>query len=106
MKAVFVELPAFERNRSQYMSDENFSEFQQELMLNPTAGEVVQGTGGLRKVRFQDVSGGLGVIYYWWLKESEFLLFTVYDKGEMDDLTPDQRKKLSELLKRFKASRK
>ena len=112
MKAVFVELPAFERNRAQYMSDENFSDFQQELMLNPKAGEVIQGTGGLRKVRFQDASrgkgkrGGLRVIYYWWLKESEFLLFTVYDKGEMDDLSPDQRKKLSELLKQFKASRK
>lgn len=112
MKAVFVELPAFERNRSQYMSDKNFSDFQQELMLNPTAGEVIQGTGGLRKVRFQDSSrgkgkrGGLRVIYYWWLKESEFLLFTVYGKGEMDDLTSDQRKTLAGLLKRFKASRK
>lgn len=112
MEAVFVELPAFERNRSKYMSDENFSDFQQELMLNPTAGEVIQGTGGLRKVRFQDSSrgkgkrGGLRIIYYWWLKESEFLLFTVYGKGEMDDLTPEQRKKLAELLKKFKAVRK
>lgn len=111
MKAVFVELPAFERNRPQYMNDENFSDFQQELMLNPTAGEVIQGTGGLRKVRFQDSSrgkgkrGGLRVIYYWWLKGAEFLLFTVYDKGEMDDLTPDQRKKLAEFLKQFKAGR-
>ena len=41
MKAVFVELPAFERNRAQYMSDENFSDFQQKLMLNPQAGEVL-----------------------------------------------------------------
>jgi len=112
MKAVFVELPAFEHNRPRYMSDENFLDFQQELMLNPTAGEVIQGTGGLRKVRFQDSSrgkgkrGGLRVIYYWWLKGSEFLLFTVYDKGEMDDLTPGQRKKLAEMLKRFKAGRK
>jgi len=112
MKAVFVELPAFERHRSQYMSDENFSDFQQELLLNPKAGEVIQGTSGLRKVRFQDASrgrgkrGGLRVIYYWWLKESEFLLFTVYGKGEIGDLTPEQRKKLAELLKQFKAGRK
>ena len=41
MKAVFVELPAFERNRARYMSDENFLDFQQELMLNPQAGEVI-----------------------------------------------------------------
>lgn len=112
MKAVFVELPAFERNRSQYMNDENFSDFQQELLINPKAGEVIQGTGGLRKVRFQDTNrgkgkrGGLRIIYYWWLKESEFLLFSVYNKGEMDDLTTEQCKKLAELLKRFKAGRK
>ena len=51
MKALFVELPPFERYREQYMDDAAFSAFQAELIKNPEAGDVIAGTGGLRKVR-------------------------------------------------------
>lgn len=66
---------------------------------------MIEGTGGLRKLRHADARrgkgkrGGLRVIYYWWLGGSQFWLFTVYDKDEADDLTPDQRKVLRQLLK-------
>lgn len=70
MKAVFIELPAFERHRKNYLDDDAFSRLQDALMDNPEAGEVMEGTGGLRKVRFADSRrakgkrGGLRVIYY------------------------------------------
>ena len=70
MKAVFVELPAFERYRADYLDDAAFGALQQALMKNPGAGEVIEGTGGLRKTRFADARrakgkrGGLRVIYY------------------------------------------
>ena len=51
MKATFIELPPFERHRQSYLNDESFREFQQMLMKNPEAGDVIEGTGGLRKVR-------------------------------------------------------
>ena len=44
MKAIFVELPPFERHRQDYLSDENFLEFQKTLMQNPEAGDVIEGT--------------------------------------------------------------
>ena len=75
------------------------------LMKNPEAGDMIEGTGGLRKVRFADEKrgkgkrGGLRVIYYWWLSGKQFWLFTVYNKDEMDDLTAAQCKILNELLK-------
>ena len=50
MKATFVELPALERHRPKYLDDAGFSELQSELMRNPEAGDVIEGTGGLRKV--------------------------------------------------------
>lgn len=50
MKAVFVELPAFERHRENYLDDRGFSALQRDLMKNPEAGEVIEGTGGLRKM--------------------------------------------------------
>ncbi len=104
MKAVFVELPPFERLRANYLDDEAYRAMQNELMLNPHAGDVIEGTGGLRKLRQPDPRrgkgkrGGLRVIYYWWLGGEQFWLFTVYDKDQADDLTPEQRKVVKRLL--------
>ncbi|MEQ1536867.1 MAG: toxin [Burkholderiaceae bacterium] len=105
MKATFVELPLFERIRKDYLDDDAYSDLQQELMSNPEAGDMIEGTGGLRKLRQSDPRrgkgkrGGLRVIYYWWLGEDQFLLFTVFDKDEADDLTPDVKKILKQRLK-------
>lgn len=113
MKAVFIELPAFERYRGSYFDDDGLSQLQGVLMANPEAGDVIEGTGGLRKLRFGDVRrgkgkrGGLRVIYYYWAGGPEFWLFAVYDKNEMDDLHSRQRAALKEFLKgELKARRK
>ena len=106
MKATFVELPPFERVRQSYLDDAAYRQLQDELMANPEAGDVIEGTGGLRKLRQPDPRrgkgkrGGLRVIYYWWLGGDQFWLFSVYDKDQADDLTPEQRKVLKQLLKR------
>lgn len=112
MKATFVELPPFERVRKDYMDDEAYRLMQLELMNNPTAGDVIEGTGGLRKLRQADPRrgkgkrGGLRVIYYWYLGGEQFWLFTVYDKDQADDLTPAQQKVLKQLLKTELQNRK
>lgn len=87
MKALFIELPAFERYRQDYLDDQEFRDFQNLLMENPEAGDIIEGTGGLR------------VIYYWWSTGKKFWLFTIYSKDEKDDLTPAQKKVLKELIK-------
>lgn len=75
------------------------------LLKGPEAGDMIEGTGGLRKLRFADARrgkgkrGGLRVIYYWWQAGSQFWLYTLYDKGERDDLSPQQRKILRTMLK-------
>lgn len=105
MKAVFVELPAFERNRASYLTDDEFKSLQERLMKNPEAGDMIEGTGGLRKVRHGDprrgkgTRGGLRIIYYWWSGGPQFWLFTLYDKDEMENLTPKQKALLKQLLK-------
>lgn len=69
MKATFIELPAFARNRSEYLDDDAFKDIQQMLLQSPDAGDVIKNTGGLRKIRFGDATrgkgkrGGLRVIY-------------------------------------------
>ena len=105
MKAVFVELPAFERYRADYLDDAAFAGLQQALMKDPEAGDVIEGTGGLRKMRFADARrgkgkrGGLRVVYYCWGAGVQFWLYTLYDKDEMADLTPKQRKALKVMIK-------
>lgn len=105
MKAVFIELPAFERHRGDYLDDDGFRQLQMALMANPEAGDVIEGTGGLRKLRFGDSRrskgkrGGLRVIYYFWTGGPQFWLFTLYDKDEASDLTSRQRTLLKEHLK-------
>ncbi len=112
MKALFVELPAFQRHRSEYLDDEAFSALQAVLMADPEAGDVIRDTGGLRKVRFADsrrgkgTRGGLRIIYYWWMPGPQFWLFTLYGKGEVSDLTAEQRKVVREVLKAELKARK
>lgn len=104
MKATFVELPPFQRLRDEYFDDASFKALQTVLMQDPDAGDVIKGTGGLRKIRHADERrgkgkrGGLRVIYFWKSLDDQFWLFTVYDKDEEDDLTADQRKLLKQRL--------
>lgn len=106
MDALFIELPVFQKHRSDYLNDDLFHRLQQELLQNPVAGDVVEGTGGLRKIRVVDERrhkgkrGGLRVIYYWWSGFDQFWLFTLYGKNEQDDLTPQQKTLLKEMLHR------
>ena len=98
-------MPAFAKYRSDYLDDEGFRSLQHLLLKNPEAGDVIEGTGGLRKMRFADTRrgkgkrGGLRVIYYGWSSGGQFWLFTLYDKDEMDDLSAKEKKLLKEMLK-------
>lgn len=111
MKAVFVELPAFARHRADYLDDEGFRGLQNAMMANPEAGDTIEGTGGLRKMRHPDPRrgkgkrGGLRLIYFWWEAGRQFWLFAIYDKDEMDDLTPGECRRLKERIKLELASR-
>jgi mRNA-degrading endonuclease RelE of RelBE toxin-antitoxin system len=104
MRAVFVELPPFERHRPDYLSDEAFRALQALLMQMPETGDVIQGTGGLRKLRFGDERrqkgkrGGIRVIYYWWARGMQCWLFTLYGKDVQDDLSAEQKRMLKTML--------
>lgn len=102
MKCIFVESKVFEKYRDEHLSDEEFRLFQSELMLNPKQGDVIQGTGGLRKVRVgskgKGKRGGSRVIYYFFDEKRCFYLLTIYGKSEMTDLTADQKKQLKAFM--------
>ena len=98
-------MPAFERVRERYLDDAAYSGLQDLLLLEPEFGDLIQGAGGLRKLRFRDTRrgkgkrGGLRVIYYYWSGKAEFWLFTVYDKNQVGDLAREQKDMMREQLK-------
>jgi hypothetical protein len=104
MYAAFVALAAFQRFRADYLDGDSYKELQQEMMRDPEAGDVIRDTGGLRKLCFADnrrgkgKRGGLRVIDYWNVADDQFWLFTLYDKDEAADLSPDQRARLKRRL--------
>jgi len=87
------------------LSDEEYREFQLYLAENPTAGDVIKETGGLRKVRWasggKGKRGGVRVIYYHKLSESQIRLLVIYKKGIKDDLSADERRALRALNERW-----
>ena len=97
-----VEMPAFTRRLTNLLDEDEYRQLQLALLCTPTLGRVIQGTGGLRKVRWslrgRGKSGGVRVIYYWARSETELLMLFIYAKDEQDDLTPEQKKQLKTIL--------
>lgn len=98
----FVETPIFTRRVRTLLEDEEYRRFQIALLLRPTAGPVIPGTHGLRKMRWgprgRGKRGGTRVIYYWEPAHATIYLLHVYAKNEQDDLTPAQRRTLARLV--------
>ena len=102
---IFIETPIFTEDLKGLLSDDEFSEFQKFLTNNPAAGDVIQQTGGLRKVRWaangKGKRGGVRVIYYHITADCQIRLLYIYRKGVQDDLTEEQKKILRKLNERW-----
>ena len=83
----------------------NMPSCQKHLANNPLAGDVIQQTGGLRKIRWagggKGKRGGVRVIYYHVTVDSQIRLLLIYKKGIQDDLTPEQKKVLRYINERW-----
>lgn len=74
------------------------------IAYEPTCGDVIPGSGGLRKVRVgregTGKRGGARVIYYFHDVDVPILLLALYAKNEKDDLTVAEKKELGTLAKK------
>lgn len=104
MQAIFFETRHFTACLPEYLNDDEYRELQQVLLENPMAGDVMPGTGGFRKMRWTDSRrgkgkrGGLRVIYYWIGQDRQIWMFAIYDKDEMVDLSPAEKKALKHAI--------
>jgi len=111
MRRTFVtvaEVDPFEATaRASGLTEEERADITLFLARHPTAGDVIPGTGGLRKVRFggkgKGKRGGYRTIHYYFDEENPVYLLAVYPKNQQIDLTPQQKARLSALSGQIKA---
>lgn len=103
MKRSFIELPIFKsRWEALGLNEKDLLRLQVELLADPKAGDVMQGTGGVRKMRFafehRGKSGGVRVIYVDFEVYEKIYLLTAYTKNEKDNLTKKERSEIKQLI--------
>lgn len=98
---VFIESPVFTKQVKELLPDSSYAELQQCLAAHPQMGDVISGTGGLRKVRWSaggaGKRGGARVIYYHVAARAQCRMLLVYRKGVKDDLTAAEKQVLRKL---------
>ena len=100
---IFIETSLFTKLLPGYLSDEEYRSLQWYLFEHPEAGNIIQGSGGIRKIRWlqegKGKRGGVRVIYYWKKSASEIWLLTIYAKNEKATILGHMLKKIAEEIK-------
>ena len=107
MNRTFIEVPIFTKKWKELgLSDDILRNLQNILLKDPKSGDVIQGTGGLRKIRIPlDNTGkrGGGRVLYVDVELKETIYFVnVYTKSEKEDLTEDEKKAFKAVIKILK----
>lgn len=107
MKRTFIEVPMFTKKwKALGLTDEDLRNLENVLLEDPKAGNTIQGTGGLRKIRIaldQHGKRGGGRVIYIDIELKETIYFiNVYTKNEKDDLTEDEKKAFKAVVKFLK----
>ncbi len=109
MDRLFVYSPLIEEVLAEFDNrDDLAKQIEDEILKNPEAGDIVQGTGGLRKIRLADPGrnkgrrGGLRVFFLDLPDKERTHLIYLLKKGEADDISPNEKQILKELVGRIK----
>ena len=108
MKLTFVETSVFTELIGDLLEDEDYRRMQENLLVHPTAGDVIVGTAGCRKLRWRvsgrkgGKSGGMRVIYYFRSAADQIIFLLAYDHRSVDNLTPSQKRQLADIVRQLK----
>lgn len=101
----FIETTIFTKQVQEHLSDDDYKELQEALILNPSAGSVIRGSGGLRKIRWHveasGKSGGVRVIYYWQNQKKLIYMMLMYRKNVQENLTQKELSALKKIMEVF-----
>ena len=92
----FVELASFARQAKGLLDDDDVQSLERKLIDNPKVGDVIAGTGGVRKLRIsargKGTRGGARVIYYFRAMRGRVYLIAAYAKSAKEDVTADDKR--------------
>lgn len=90
MRFTFIESPGFSSLLPDYLEDNEYAELQEYLCEQPDAGDLIRGSGGVRKVRWSRAgggkSGGVRVCYYAQTKAGLIFMLVIYAKSVRDSI--------------------
>lgn len=105
---LFIETPVFTKRVKSLLDDEAYRALQLKLMGTPEAGDLIEGTGGLRKIRVaakgHGTRGGARVIYYHFVSASQLAMLYIYPKNEEQELSSAKRSALRTIIENWKRS--
>ena len=97
-----VELTEFSSFAQKHLSTNELMDIVTHLSCNTTDGDLIQGTGGLRKLRWaakgKGKSGGVRIIYYFYSDEIPLFLITGFAKSEMANISQAAKNEYKKLL--------
>lgn len=103
MLITIIELPEYIRRAERLLDEEERNSLIYFLSTHPKAGVVMQGTGGVRKLRWarkgKGKSGGVRVIYFFYDEDMPLFMLTVFGKGEKENLSKAEQNELAKLVK-------
>ena len=107
MIRTFIEVPLFTKRWKEIgLNDEELQQLQLLLLKDPESGPVMEGTGGIRKVRFgikdQGKRGSVRVCYTDFAEYEVIYLITAFEKKDQENLTEDEKLVLKKLVKSLK----
>jgi len=103
----FIETTIFTKHWNKMgLNDNDLLELQNYIINNTSAGDLIVGTGGARKIRYalphKGKSGGARVIFVDIILKKHIHLLLCYAKGKQDNLTPEQKKIIRQLTEKLK----
>lgn len=102
MLSTATELPEYIRRANELLSEAERKSVIDYLAAHPRAGNIMEGTGGIRKLRWargsKGKSGGVRVIYYYHDQRIPLYLLTVFGKNEKSNITKSERNELANLV--------
>ena len=111
MTREFIITQEFDKNwKNMGLSDKELRVLQEELTLNPQKGDVIQGTGGLRKIRIsfdgRGKSGSGRACYVDFVVYGKIYLVTAYPKNEKENLSKSERNAIAKMIEQLEKSLK
>jgi hypothetical protein len=96
----FIETKLFSRLVADYLNEEDYAQLQNALIKDPKAGDLIPGSGGVRKLRWRVAGrgkrGGIRVIYYARLRQGQIWMLTLYAKNVMENISAKVLRQIKE----------